>query len=884
MKKVKFYIFKLFRIKSNCLPFAVFLDVLTQYILHDKITFLDNVSLSNLVSYYCYIGKPKKAEECIFHLSFTTTDPHHSVSVCKENGLISGLIYSLCEGFHDFTSSITIVQQLMLKTSSENYKNWGYQLLLYLKFSLSGLKFPRKTAYLPESAIRIRSQILNYLFTPYISNASEQYTHLLFWLRFDAAAFLSAISCALDSRYWEYDTISDVSNTDLSVRKKNSLDQPSFIGENPNAFFDIFSQVSRMSAFVSSGVSTVIGGINQQSVLTVNSYNSSAANENPKLLDNPIITEKADLIQSPLSNSPASVPNPQEIVDLLSSLLLHSEQVDQRVVFLDFISVYLASGVVSAPSSVIDEVFQLLFMGTWTMTESITRRNRTKILRQERILSLMAKYPPVNDIERQKLLTLANSAGFYKISEKIYAFYKDYLSMFRIYVRNPEIHEPLEFFMRVMNLGNVDKGTIQKLKHEFIKSLESLLSIDRDLTIGTLAKYFTTDVLVDEILSKLLDETLQFRFFSLVFESLEREKSSKITSLQSAYYERYIELLCINEPDKVYHHLTISSDYDIHRMLSLCQRFSISDACAYLLERTGDLHGALSMMLMNFDNALEEVFSKTIESFDYPFAYHNFFNLDKIRKHLHVASDLCERCSIRNDSENENLWNIVLKHVIMKQLSNRQNSMERNLHPNMFAAINQFWIQASQFVIDRMRHYIRIEGILKCIFETGSHLRSSEFRCVVEDMLSGFAADKSIFTTAVKIFSLDLHNSSHELSRLLSKPFDCSLGQLSCAKCRKMLIEKSAVPSSTSIPSIHVFDCQHAFHRACLQIGSEDCPLCFVSQKRIGSTKSAYGKVRRIHSDLSRVKAKSFIQSKSIAIKPSMSTFEAYLSLKNGST
>lgn len=69
----------------------------------------------------------------------------------------------------------------------------------------------------------------------------------------------------------------------------------------------------------------------------------------------------------------------------------------------------------------------------------------------------------------------------------------------------------------------------------------------------------------------------------------------------------YIKLLCIYAPNDVLSHLSSHQDYNIESALKLCQEYHVDDASAFLLERTGDVQGALELTLQAVDTRLVEL-------------------------------------------------------------------------------------------------------------------------------------------------------------------------------------------------------------------------------------------------------------------------------------
>jgi hypothetical protein len=75
---------------------------------------------------------------------------------------------------------------------------------------------------------------------------------------------------------------------------------------------------------------------------------------------------------------------------------------------------------------------------------------------------------------------------------------------------------------------------------------------------------------------------------------LAEQSGIQITSEMS---ELYIKLMCKFAPESVYKYLASHDDYPLDSCLKLCKEANITDATAYLLERTGDLGGALDVFL-----------------------------------------------------------------------------------------------------------------------------------------------------------------------------------------------------------------------------------------------------------------------------------------------
>ena len=59
----------------------------------------------------------------------------------------------------------------------------------------------------------------------------------------------------------------------------------------------------------------------------------------------------------------------------------------------------------------------------------------------------------------------------------------------------------------------------------------------------------------------------------------------------------FLSRLCEYEPETVHRYLSTTSSYRLGYCLELCQRYTVVDATAYLLERVGDASGSLELLL-----------------------------------------------------------------------------------------------------------------------------------------------------------------------------------------------------------------------------------------------------------------------------------------------
>jgi hypothetical protein len=72
-------------------------------------------------------------------------------------------------------------------------------------------------------------------------------------------------------------------------------------------------------------------------------------------------------------------------------------------------------------------------------------------------------------------------------------------------------------------------------------------------------------------------------------------------------HKLYVKLLCQFEKSSVITYLKSNDQYPIDDCLRLCTKYDVSEARAYLLERTGDIHGAMTNLLKTLNTSLNEL-------------------------------------------------------------------------------------------------------------------------------------------------------------------------------------------------------------------------------------------------------------------------------------
>ncbi|CAM9254450.1 unnamed protein product, partial [Chrysoparadoxa australica] len=209
-----------------------------------------------------------------------------------------------------------------------------------------------------------------------------------------------------------------------------------------------------------------------------------------------------------------------------------------------------------------------------------------------------------------------------------------------------------------------------------VSNFEELRALDGMETIRCMLDIFQSDH--TRALEALSDDTLnQFEYLDLLVRQ-EGTGADMIhllgaTELQPEHRRKYISLLIKHRPDQTYQYLSTHSDYNLDECLLQCREAGINDATAYLLERSGDVTGALALTLKVLDDhllALRAAFACMDMDKDkdknVP-ASLTFVEIDEGRElvgTLQVAFELCQRTSKPDDDLSHQLWFELLDFII----------------------------------------------------------------------------------------------------------------------------------------------------------------------------------------------------------------------------
>ena len=599
---------------------------------------------------------------------------------------------------------------------------------------------------------------------------------------------------------------------------------------------------------------------------------------------------------------------------------------------LQFAAKYLGKGVVQASASLLDRIFASL-TDVADLPDTVDG-NKDRHQRETLLVTLLGRCGSGYDYEQ--LLVRCQQARFYQVCVFLYKKRKDFPRILQYYLEGiksaaktstsaPEEDGSLfDFICSAVAdaISSNQQSTLGELRKAILARLPDLVRTDPVLTAKIVVQHFSKDN--DRVIAS-LDATPELQYAYLraimagaqeaiegggtapssstssppqspssggsVFLSTggygsalaETNQSSMSDLLEKAgltfspmMHEAYVKLLCAFDQQAVLPHLTAYHDYNIEAVLRLVQQHDIDDASAYLLERTGDVLGALELMLKGVDKKVRDLRTyveahwqeyegveasasvppptpTTLSAAPSPYRKQSVdgrapqlnaaagapTSLDASPGYLHChklvlesiarASHLCQR-----SADGEKLWFTLLDRFVQLQRQLTSTSTKSAaakptksssnailagpMHEKASAYLHSALIGYVRTVLHSMMGYVALPAILRKITTDHQADELRDFRDTIVSMLDTYSYEQSILHTATALINADKY---WQIAQLAAKHASAFAPRSDfCEHCHLPLADASIAIN------IILMDCGHAFHDTCLKKHADHCPLC----------------------------------------------------------
>ena len=522
-----------------------------------------------------------------------------------------------------------------------------------------------------------------------------------------------------------------------------------------------------------------------------------------------------DRISSGLAQSlsvekdPKLLPDRQILVNILSSIFMTDDVVtfDNRLSvrepsqvteiakhsFLDFLAKYLELGVFTAPRYLTAEVMKHLCSKGMGGTS------------EDEVLSLL-KALPRSSYELDEIL------GTVEMTQMTRAALFLYMQGVSRSIDRPSMSDKCQnYFNRAIDCFLKDEDTAYRkrlfeyvtkqcagggavapddgnstflLRRVLLKRIGELVELDGVQTATLVGELFIEDIsMIISSLHSIDSGRVQYAFLRAIVADLPKVDPVAAqelgANLTNKHHHRYLALMTRFQPDMVYSYLSTNQNYRLEDALKLCQDRRLTDGSAYLLERMGDVSGALVLMLQTLDTrmiGLKSIIQESMIGNSLSRSRLNIVSAVKARLHnneaaqkelacakqtLSTALDLCERNKndhlIIENARGPLLWFHVLDRLVNAKhiLGATKKSTEYQL-----TAISTVVSELLLMTMQRMTHHVSHYDLMQKI--TGDHAGSDlgEFREMLVSMLKTYSTELDVCSNAVKVMRHDIRSLS----------------------------------------------------------------------------------------------------------------------------
>ncbi|KAJ4795229.1 Vacuolar protein sorting-associated protein 8-like protein [Rhynchospora pubera] len=753
-----------------------FLEILEPYILKDMLGCLPPEIMQALVEHYNKKGWLQRVEQCILHMDISSLDFNQVVKLCREHGLYGALIYLFNQGLNDYKAPLEELLSVVQSSPWKEASRICYRMLVYLKYCFQGLAFPPGHGRIPIDRIRsVRNDLLQFLLEESRSENSK------ISQIFKASCSICPNLCHL----LIIDTAATLEVIRFSLMEPEMADQEEGLGQErlDSTLQDLTNILVRL-----------IG------------------------LEDETLRE----------------------LELDEEARVWPSQKDSRHL-LQFVSYVVSHKGASVSAQCLKHVLVYLT----SPEKGLAFENEKEVLRLFRVL-------PSTEWCSDDVLELCLKAGFHQACGLIHARRGNNVAALDCYMKDTEDPFHAFAFIDSMLSGHVlsDEGAMS-FHSSVMSRFPDLVKLNRECTFFLVLDHFDGES--QEILSRLHDHPQSLFLFlktaidvhlsgNLSIDEFHILKDDvavngyleRLTNNQKIGIERnpiqvsdeiielYLELLCRYEQDSVLKFLQTFDNYRLEHCLRLCLDHGATDAAAFLLERVGDVSGALVLVM----TGLDEKFESLISSLEHNFKDSRDFSAILKTKEainvldvLHCAIDLCQRNMHRIDpNESESLW-FQLFDAFSRPLKSFSGGKRIPILRRVF----------SHFVgdiIEGMAGCIPLPAIMAKLLSDSGNREFGDFKLIILKMLSTYGYEKRILDTAKSVIEDDTFYTLSLLKKGVSHAF--APQNLTCCICN------SSLHKMDSNPKVRLYSCGHTTHFTC---ESEDqhaykpskehvCPVC----------------------------------------------------------
>ncbi len=398
--------------------------------------------------------------------------------------------------------------------------------------------------------------------------------------------------------------------------------------------------------------------------------------------------------------------------------------------------------------------------------------------RQQALLEMLGHGRGVAEhFDRERLLAGARRAGFTRILEKLHEDAGEQDAAVRCHLEHATEEEgrmqAFTFAQKILSSENAGEEAKGKVEKAVVAEVGALTRLSPARTAALICGHMRSYArLVLAKLENAKDDALLYSFLKSAYELRSQASPVKSATVDAddcsaapataadplsseKVFERYVDLMCSQDPEKVAATLRSSRDgasFDAARMLAVVRRHGNVDAEAHLLEREGRAKEASELLRARLKRRLEEV-GKTEEG------GYGDMELTWSRAEAEVIGlvQLLQRARSATPEERKEMWFSLLDMLLAAQESASSAEGGGDTSRDGVARLKEWVRHVVNSTLGHVPLRTALERVLRHPAYQGDRVSFGEVRSFLAELLAMYHYEETLLRSTVQLVQGDLH-------------------------------------------------------------------------------------------------------------------------------
>ena len=291
----------------------------------------------------------------------------------------------------------------------------------------------------------------------------------------------------------------------------------------------------------------------------------------------------------------------------------------------------------------------------------------------------------------------------------------------------------------------------------------------------------------------------------------------------------HIKILCrLKKFKEILKNLQESNIYPFDECLQICLDYKVYDSAIFIYEKIGEYSEALNLSLKFLDDEFDAIFDKIKN--ENKNELNNSIQNDK--NNLNEIINKCIKICLMNNNNQEKLWFDLLEKLYKFDVKFKEYKKKdkKILELDYFNEMDNVILDNIKMLLEQMYNYVSIKSIMDVVFEQYKNAEFKEFKNIILKIFEFYGNQVIIYqcTKELLINSVLINEDKFFKINLNGKFFKIDV----CDECKQNLINENKSKKNKKSEKLFFFNCGHILHEKCvLKIFNDDdlevlCKVC----------------------------------------------------------